>query len=83
MLYKIYCVYSERFINVFLITYAMMTKSVVRAFSFNPSYIEKIKMASDKLGISQSELIRRAIDDYLLKYGLLLDIQKIKDSGGG
>ncbi|ADB58188.1 ribbon-helix-helix domain-containing protein [Archaeoglobus profundus] len=35
-----------------------------------PSYKEKLKMGAKKLGISQSELLRRAIDEYLAKVGL-------------
>lgn len=34
------------------------------------SYKEKVKLGAKKLGISQSELIRRAIDEYLAKVGL-------------
>jgi len=35
-----------------------------------PSYREKLKIGAKKLGISQSELLRRAIDEYLAKVGL-------------
>lgn len=35
-----------------------------------PSYKEKVKLGAKKLGISQSELLRRAIDEYLAKIGL-------------
>ena len=35
-----------------------------------PSYREKLKFGAEKLGISQSELLRRAIDEYLAKVGL-------------
>ncbi len=34
------------------------------------SYREKLKKGAQMLGISQSELLRRALDDYLLKLGL-------------
>ena len=34
------------------------------------SYREKVKLGAKKLGISQSELLRRAIDEYLAKIGL-------------
>ena len=34
------------------------------------SYKEKVKLGAKKLGISQSELLRRAIDEYLAKIGL-------------
>ena len=39
-------------------------------FSMSRTYVEKIKEGAERLGISQSELIRRAIDDYLAKVGL-------------
>jgi len=38
--------------------------------SFPPSYREKLRLGAKKLGISQSELLRRAIDEYLTKIGL-------------
>ena len=39
-------------------------------FSFPQSYRAKIKKAAEELEITQSELIRRAVDDYLSKLGL-------------
>ena len=54
-----------------------------KTFSFPPEYSKKVKIGAHMLGISESELLRRAIDEYLLKYGFLSEhIQKIKDSGG-
>lgn len=46
--------------------------SVVKCFSFPESYTLKIKEGAKKLGISESELIRRAVDDYLAKFGLMV-----------
>ncbi len=51
--------------------------SVVKSFSFPESYTSKIKKGAKMMGISESELIRRAIDEYLLRYGIF---EKIGDS---
>lgn len=45
-------------------------KVVKTSIALPPIYKEKIKRGAKKLQISQSELIRRAIDDYLAKLGL-------------
>ena len=45
-------------------------KVVKKTICFPPSYREKLKKGAKKLQISESELIRRAIDDYLAKLGL-------------
>lgn len=39
--------------------------------SMNEQYAQKIKTAAQNLGISESEFIRRAVDEYLAKLGLL------------
>lgn len=39
-------------------------------FFFPEQMLDRLKVAKDKLGIPVSELIRRAIEDYLNKLGL-------------
>jgi len=39
-------------------------------------YDQKLKMVSEKLGISQSEVIRRALDEYLQKIGLSVVLEE-------
>ena len=39
-------------------------------FFFPEQMLDRLKAAKDKLGIPMSELIRRAIEDYLNKLGL-------------
>ena len=43
---------------------------VKKTICFPPSYKAKLKQGAERLQISESELIRRAIDDYLAKLGL-------------
>ena len=48
-----------------------MNKSVVKGVSLTPAYIDKIAKIKKKLGVSSdSEVIRRAIDDYASKLGI-------------
>jgi len=47
-----------------------MSVVVKTSIALPPSYKEKLKIGAKKLGISQSELLRRAIDEYLAKVGL-------------
>ncbi len=45
--------------------------AMLKTFSMNEQYAQKIKTAAQNLGISESELVRRAVDEYLAKIGLL------------
>ena len=47
-----------------------MSVVVKTSIALPPSYKAKLKQGAKKLGISQSELMRRAIDDYLAKLGI-------------
>ncbi|RLI81025.1 hypothetical protein DRP04_07040 [Archaeoglobales archaeon] len=47
-----------------------MGKRNVKLVSMPPEYKHKIKQGAKTLGISESEFIRRAIDEYLVKLGL-------------
>jgi len=47
-----------------------MGKRNVKLVSMPPEYKHKIKQGAKILGISESEFIRRAVDDYLAKLGL-------------
>ncbi len=43
-----------------------------KTVTLTPNYIDKIRKIKDKLGLSSdSEVIRRAIDDYASKLGIL------------
>lgn len=55
-----------------MVTKLLMTEVRVlkTSIALPPSYKEKLKLGAKKLGISQSELLRRAIDEYLAKIGL-------------
>jgi len=43
-----------------------------KLLSLPKEYDAKLKIVSRKLGITQSELIRRALDDYLVRVGFPL-----------
>lgn len=55
---------------------------VAKTLSLPAVYDAKIKRACEALGISQSELVRRAIDEYLEKLGIPLIELKNNISGG-
>ncbi len=44
--------------------------TIRKIISLSESFDQKIRDGAKKLGISQSELVRRAVDDYLQKFGL-------------
>ena len=47
----------------------------LKTFSMPERYTQKIRNAAKILGISESELVRRAIDEYLANIGLLEGIK--------
>ncbi|WP_158413818.1 ribbon-helix-helix protein, CopG family [Geoglobus acetivorans] len=47
----------------------MTMVTVCLTFSMSPKYREKIRWGAEKLGISESELVRRAIDSYIASLG--------------
>ncbi len=49
-----------------------MRKTCLKTISLPPSYIEKIGVIRKRLGLnSDSEVIRRAIDNYAERFGVL------------
>lgn len=53
-----------------------MRSVILKSVSLPPTYIEKIRLIKNQLGISSdSEVIRRAIDEYAEKIGIIREVK--------
>ncbi len=55
----------------------MSNKVKNKTICMPPGYLQRIKQAASILGISESELVRRSVDEYLLKFGF--SIRDVED----